>query len=556
MRQQQFRNSKLAVVTLVVATIAAVGWTQAPTVPEPAGNEALGIAEFQVNETDSSLVIAGLDAQKKRVAQVEVKIGRFVMSDAFAEDRTGAAIVVEGRRIDIEVGARKLNHESAGYGSLRIPLPPMREYRPMAAFLTDPRVAQVLGRYGVAFRSRWRSAVAGPGEVADDSIQMCSDYNSHYKGPGLDCDQYRGNEPSGFTTNTCNSQGMLSLGCADTSIADPNYGDGFYTDLFQVCDAGEGFISVSEKKCVSIAGGDTPCGRGGAFGCADCWIILDPGVQTADVWCEGAGDSCRELSCACGASTSGIDMSWTLPTNALYGVWGSEASDVWAVGDGGAILHWDGSAWMPVPSGTTDTLLGVWGSGASDVWAVGLDGTIFHWDGIAWTSVSSGTSLTGVWGSEASDVWAVGGSGTILHWDGSAWTGVSSGTTNKLNSVWGSGASDVWAVGRFGTILHSEGSAWTTISSGTTNTLYGVWGSGVSDVWAVGLDGTIVHWDGSAWMPVPSGTTDTLLGVWGSGASDVWAVGFEGTILHWDGSAWTSISSGTAYGLVDMSWML
>src|SRR5262245_49982239 len=125
MRQRQFRNSKLAVVTLVVATVAAVGWAQGPTTREPAGNEALGIAEFQVNETDSSLVIAGFDAQKNPVAQVEVKIGRFVMSDAFAEDRTGVALHVEGRRIDIEVGGRKLNHESEGYGSLRIPLPPM-----------------------------------------------------------------------------------------------------------------------------------------------------------------------------------------------------------------------------------------------------------------------------------------------------------------------------------------------------------------------------------------------------------------------------------------------
>ena len=104
------------------------------------------------------------------------------------------------------------------------------------------------------------------------------------------------------------------------------------------------------------------------------------------------------------------------------------------------------------------SLHGVWGSGPNDVWAVGGDGNgdgiTLHWDGTAWTAVSSGTmyDLIRVWGSGANDVWAVGDVGTILHWDGSAWTSASSGTTFALFGVWGSGANDVWAVGD-GTIL-------------------------------------------------------------------------------------------------------
>jgi hypothetical protein len=236
--------------------------------------------------------------------------------------------------------------------------------------------------------------------------------------------------------------------------------------------------------------------------------------------------------------------------NQLNGVWGSGASNVWAVGNYGTILHWDGSGWSRVSSGTTNGLRGVWGSGASDVWAVGDYGIVQHWNGSAWTSVSSGTTshLNGVWGSGASDVWAVSSYDTILHWNGSAWSRISSGTMNYLNGVWGSGASDVWAVGYsvttyVGTIRHWDGNAWTSVSSGPTNRLFGVWGSGASDVWAVG-DGTILHWDGSAWTSVSSASY-YLGGVWGSGASDVWAVGYGGTLLHWDGSAWTSVPSGT-----------
>jgi hypothetical protein len=62
-------------------------------------------------------------------------------------------------------------------------------------------------------------------------------------------------------------------------------------------------------------------------------------------------------------------------TNDLRGVWGRSATDVWAVGSGGAILHWDGGGWSPSASGTTQNLSGV-GGDATNVWAVGANGTI------------------------------------------------------------------------------------------------------------------------------------------------------------------------------------
>ncbi len=72
--------------------------------------------------------------------------------------------------------------------------------------------------------------------------------------------------------------------------------------------------------------------------------------------------------------------------------------------------------WSSVSSGTTQDLWSAWGTSASDVWAVGWNGTILHYNGTSWSSVSSGTlpmDLYGVWGASASDVWAV-GSGGIL----------------------------------------------------------------------------------------------------------------------------------------------
>ena len=43
--------------------------------------------------------------------------------------------------------------------------------------------------------------------------------------------------------------------------------------------------------------------------------------------------------------------------HALAAVWGSSASDVWAVGSGGTIIHYDGKTWTPTPSGVHEHVL-------------------------------------------------------------------------------------------------------------------------------------------------------------------------------------------------------
>jgi hypothetical protein len=130
----------------------------------------------------------------------------------------------------------------------------------------------------------------------------------------------------------------------------------------------------------------------------------------------------------------------------------------------GTILKWNGSAWSPQSSGTTQNLWECGEAMPSNVWAVGEGGTILKWNGGAWSPQSSGTtgtpvgsvgkrcqqrlgrgiwrndpemertalgslspparhkSLTSVWGTDASNVWAVGLNGTILKWNGSAWS--------------------------------------------------------------------------------------------------------------------------------------
>ena len=227
----------------------------------------------------------------------------------------------------------------------------------------------------------------------------------------------------------------------------------------------------------------------------------------------------------------------TLPTNPqpIFGIWGSSATNIFAVGNAGAILRYTGYGWSSMTSGTTNNLYGVWGSSANDVFAVGDAGTIRHYNGTSWSTSTSGTTneLRDVWGTAYNNVYAVGASGTILHYNGTSWHTDTSGTTNYLYGVWGSSASDVYAVGDAGTIRHYNGTSWGTSTSGTTNNLYGVWGTASNNVYAVGAGGIIRHYNGTSWHSDTNWTVQTLYRLWGTSATDVYAVGDWGAISHY-----------------------
>jgi len=92
------------------------------------------------------------------------------------------------------------------------------------------------------------------------------------------------------------------------------------------------------------------------------------------------------------------------------------------VGDQGTVLHYDGTTWRRMISGTSHSLYGVWALSSSCVFAVGQGGEALHYDGNAWTSIAAFTAmdLHAVWGASVSDVYAL-GYGGLFHYDGSGW---------------------------------------------------------------------------------------------------------------------------------------
>ncbi len=263
-----------------------------------------------------------------------------------------------------------------------------------------------------------------------------------------------------------------------------------------------------------------------------------------------------------GTATNGADYDsgavWAAQAsgtpNTLRGTWGSDAGNVWAVGDGGTILKWDGSTWSAQTSTTTNALRAVWGTAVNSIWAVGDGGTILKFNGTAWSAQTSGTTnaLRGVWSSDANNVWAVGNGGTILKFNGTAWSTQTSGITTTLNAVWGNSATSVWAVGDSGTIRKWNGTAWATQTSGTIESLRAIWGTSATSLWAAGTFGTILRsTTGTTWATQTTNTTMDLATIWGPDASNLRAGGDDGTIIFTSnsGSTWATQISNTAQPL-------
>jgi len=232
----------------------------------------------------------------------------------------------------------------------------------------------------------------------------------------------------------------------------------------------------------------------------------------------------------------------------INGIFGTAADDVWAVGSGGAILHFDGIGWNGVPSPTTAQLFGIHGSGPRDIWAVGGGGgTTLHYDGASWT-VSPNPSmqaLRAVYAVAPTSAWAVGAAGTVLRFDGSGWKDANNPAGRNLYGVWAASADDVFVVGDGGAHRYRNGSWDATFASPPINPapmsppaeLRGVWGSSPNDVFFVGPSGSLMHYNGGVFDSVTSVPGLSLNTISGKSADDLWVVGNNGSIWHRSGVA-------------------
>jgi hypothetical protein len=240
------------------------------------------------------------------------------------------------------------------------------------------------------------------------------------------------------------------------------------------------------------------------------------------------------------------------------GIWGSGARDIFVVGEDhvrgndqnytftSVIWHYDGVLWQLMRSGPSRTTnLGaafyrVWGISAHDVYVLmnisdpDQFSFLLHYDGTSWSPMVTGSEarLTAIWGTSRANIFAV-GYGTILHYDGAEWESMDADIVGDLFAVWGSGPNDVYATGHRGQVLHYDGTRWKSIDAGTgTANVWNIWGSGPNDVFLSGGI-AVTHYDGVRWRPMklPVQLHQPRWHVWGTGPQDFYL---------WEGNLATS----------------
>jgi hypothetical protein len=238
-----------------------------------------------------------------------------------------------------------------------------------------------------------------------------------------------------------------------------------------------------------------------------------------------------------------------------WALWGTSVNNVYAA-NWTSVLHFDGVKWSNVDTVQWHGTLDIYGTSGSDIYAVGQAGRILHFDGQVWGqeqwdgqsvyplalgnwyTPSPNIYLWGVWAAGPDDWFVVGDRGTILRGKAGNWTPMNAGVTTLLRRVWGTSANNVYATGDGGVLLHFDGTAWSKVTLPESVDMWGVWGSSASDVYVVGAGGKVFHFDGGSWSMIQLPTQNFLYAAWGTSASNVFVGGSGGTIYRWNGARW------------------
>jgi hypothetical protein len=200
----------------------------------------------------------------------------------------------------------------------------------------------------------------------------------------------------------------------------------------------------------------------------------------------------------------------------LHTCWGTNSNDMYAVGDGGTILHFDGGSWTKMPSGTTKDIGNIWGTSDQNIWAAGWNvhtnvAVLLHYDGTSWQEVTqpnSADETIAVWTCDTSQAHNAYCSGSYFYHEsgGNPWSvdtlgnSLGSGSYAGLNVIRGNRANDIFVEGAGGYLAHWSGKSWITYKQffnfyGGSHDAYNLSVNG-NTVCMVGVDG------GAGWVVI------------------------------------------------------
>jgi hypothetical protein len=301
-------------------------------------------------------------------------------------------------------------------------------------------------------------------------------------------------------------------GGGDGGVDGDNQGDDggslqpVWRDAFDV--SAIGFISAAwgpSPNNIYFVGGQSDDGKIIHFDGSD-YSLMDTPPTSLLVWVFGFSANDVYAVGEQGAALHFDGNSWTtIETGTdqdLFGVWGASTDDLWFVGgEAGTgpliIMHYDGATVEEVaspdhePDGSA-ALLKVWGTANDHVFAIGENGLILRFDGTSWMQEVSGTQedLVSLWGTGPDNIVAVGGraNAAVLTYDGDQWSVADVSGLAALNGVFMVDPDEAILGGQIGTVARFNPltGAVALESAPTTETVHGVFGDGSGLFYAVG----------------------------------------------------------------------
>jgi hypothetical protein len=267
------------------------------------------------------------------------------------------------------------------------------------------------------------------------------------------------------------------------------------------------------------------------------------------------------------AITSG---NWVNLYPPLSAVSAASATDAWAIGDKGYLLHFMNGSWQPVAADNSWNLTDIDMVSPTSGWvSASKPGTnaALEYNGTNWVERSTGTLRLGkISAVSANNVWALANFGrTIAQWDGAQWIdiGLNLPSGTSLSDIYLLNATEGWAVGtsrQSGTdtplLYRFDGSTWSSFSTPmATGHLSRVASSSPGVVWATGYDRTtheyyIYRYSAGTWTGWVSPMYDESTGIVMISATEGYVTTWE-SIIRWDGSSWTMDYTGQRFADID-----
>ncbi|HNN91274.1 MAG TPA: hypothetical protein PKI03_03355 [Pseudomonadota bacterium] len=220
----------------------------------------------------------------------------------------------------------------------------------------------------------------------------------------------------------------------------------------------------------------------------------------------------------------------------LFGTASRDAGSVWAVGDAGTVLHWNGGFWQRLDLRASGTGFKIWVDERDYAWVMVLPDKLYRCSNLECRQIGAAGSpeFAQLFGFDASHAFAVGKNGSLYACSQSDCRQLNSTVSTNLNRGLAVASDVAYVVGSSGVLLRCQGNDCTTIPTGTTEPLWALAKGPDGRLHVVGGKGTYLLCNDLGCAPRSSGTLATLdkIEVLADGGSVL--VGTEATVVSCD----------------------